>query len=104
MALPMIDDRASHSRQAKAVALKTDEERPELPRVTALAKGALAERIVSIALEHGVKVREDADLTEILAAIDLDCPIPVEAISAVADILAYVYAANRTPPPEHPLP
>ncbi len=100
----MIDDRASPSRHAQAVALKTDDQRSELPRITAMAKGALAERIVSIALAHGVKVRKDANLTEILAAIDLDCPIPIEAIPAVAEILAYVYAANRTAPPEPPLP
>lgn len=98
----MIEDRASPFRQAKAVALKTDDRRPDLPRITATAKGALAERIVSIALAHGVKVREDADLAEILAAIDLDCPIPLEAIPVVAEILAYVYATNRTAPPDSP--
>jgi flagellar biosynthesis protein len=42
----------------------------------------------------GVKVREDADLAELLAKLDIDTPIPSEAIVAVAEILAKVYEAN----------
>ncbi|HUY68475.1 MAG TPA: flagellar protein FhlB, partial [Alphaproteobacteria bacterium] len=42
----------------------------------------------------GVKVREDADLAELLVKLDLDTPIPSEAIIAVAEILAKVYEAN----------
>jgi flagellar biosynthesis protein len=41
-----------------------------------------------------VKVRSDADLAEILAAVDLGTDIPPEAIVAVAEILAHVYRAN----------
>jgi flagellar biosynthesis protein len=41
-----------------------------------------------------VKVREDADLVEILAAVDLDSQVPLEALMAVAEILTYVYIAN----------
>ena len=34
------------------------------------------------------------DLAELLATLDLDTPIPSEAIVAVAEILARVYEAN----------
>ena len=70
------------------------------PTVTASGRGWIAERILEIAFAHGVKVREDADLAEILAAVDLDEEIPVEAFIAVAEILRYVYAANGTQFPE----
>ncbi|MCH7861928.1 MAG: hypothetical protein IH998_09615, partial [Proteobacteria bacterium] len=40
-------------------------------------------------------VREDADLAEILQAMEIDSEIPVAAFAAVAEILAYVYRANR---------
>ena len=70
------------------------------PKVVASGRGWIAERILEIAFAHGVKVREDADLAEILAAVDLDEEIPVEAFIAVAEILRYVYAANGTQPPE----
>jgi len=39
-------------------------------------------------------------LAEMLAAVDIDSEIPVEAFLAVAEILRYVYAANCSKPPE----
>ena len=41
-----------------------------------------------------VRPREDADLVELLAAVDVDSPIPLEAFAAVAEILAYLYQAQ----------
>ena len=43
-------------------------------------------------------MREDADLAEMLSAIDIDSEIPIEAFAAVAEILVYVYRANDTLP------
>lgn len=68
------------------------------PTVLATGRGALAEQILSIAFANGVKVRQDADLVQILAAIDVDSPIPTEAYAAVAEILSYVYRANGQAP------
>ena len=67
-----------------------------IPKVVAAGYGKLAEEIVRLALENGVKVREDKDLAEILATIELDSEIPSEALVAIAEILAYVYKANGT--------
>jgi flagellar biosynthesis protein len=76
------------------------EEQPDAaaPVVTATGHGALAEQILAIAFANGVKVREDADLAQILAAVDVDCPVPTEAFAAVAEILSYVYRANNQAP------
>lgn len=85
------------ARRAAAVALKKygiDER--SLPRITAAGYGKLAEEIVALAFANGVKVREDADLAQMLAAIEIDSDIPSEALVAVAEILAYVYKANGT--------
>jgi flagellar biosynthesis protein len=82
------------ARRQVAVALRHDRGDPSLPRVVASGKGAVAEQILELAFSHGVKVRTDADLAEILAAVDVDSEIPIEAIAAVAEILAYVYRAN----------
>jgi flagellar biosynthesis protein len=63
---------------------------------------ALADRILDLAFASGVAVREDADLAEMLAAIELDCPIPLNCFEAVSEILAYLYrlnAAAGNPPP-----
>ena len=85
---------------AIAVALSHDpDKQDEAPRVTATGRGKLAERILKLAFASGVKVREDADLAEVLAAVEVDSQIPLEAFMAVAEILAYVYKANRMDPP-----
>ncbi len=71
------------------------------PKVVATGKGKVAEQILELAFAHGVKVRTDPDLVQILAAVDVDTVIPAEAFVAVAEILAYVYRANgQVPPPE----
>src|SRR5262245_38106731 len=68
------------------------------PTVVASGRGYPAEQILAIAFANGVKVREDADLAQILAAIDVDCPIPTEAFAAVAEILSYLYRVNGQTP------
>jgi len=71
--------------------------RPHQPRVAATGRGAVAEQILAIAFAEGVPVREDPDLVELLATLELDAEIPVDAIAAVAEILSYIYRANRQP-------
>lgn len=80
----------------KAVAISYDKEAQDVPRVVAAGKGHIAEQILQIAFAKGIKVREDAELVEILSLLEIDSPIPVEAFAAVAEILAYVYQANAT--------
>ena len=82
-----------------AVALRYDPRRAATPRVVASGRGAVAEQILAAAFAAGVRVREDADLVEILAAVEVDSEIPLEALAAVAEILSYVYRANDAAPP-----
>jgi flagellar biosynthesis protein len=88
---------AEENRRLAAVALKRygiDEN--ALPKVIASGYGKLAEEILEIAFRNGVKVREDKDLAQLLAALDQGRFIPPEALMAVAEVLAYVYKANGT--------
>jgi len=64
------------------------------PVITASGRGFVAEQILEIAFANNVKVRTDADLVQVLAAVDVDSEIPTEAVAAVSEILAYVYKAN----------
>ena len=73
-----------------------------LGKIIASGRGKLAEQILALAFSRGVKVREDADLAELLVKLDLDTPIPSEAIIAVAEILAKVYEANGRADPHSP--
>lgn len=101
--MPMTDSTSSPpggsgaftAKRPVAVALRYDQAVDELPVVTASGRGALAEEILQIAFALGVPVRKDADLAEVLAAIEVETPIPVSAFAAVAEILSYVYRANR---------
>lgn len=86
---------------AVALAFRPDKG-DEAPRVVASGKGELAREILDLAFAAGVKVREDADLVEILAAVDVDSPVPLEALMAVAEILTYVYLANGRMDPAVP--
>jgi len=83
-----------HDPRRQAVAIQHDAAKDPAPRITATGFGTTAERIVQLALDHGVKVREDADLAEVLAVLDLDSLVPLDALRTVAEILAHVYRAN----------
>lgn len=65
------------------------------PVVTAKGSGFNAEKILEIAFNEDVKVRQDQALTELLQAYDIDCPIPLEALNAVSIILDRVYRENE---------
>lgn len=67
---------------------------PGAPRVVASGRGAVAEQILQIAFERGVKVRTDSDLAEILAAVEVDSEIPLAALAGVAEILRYLYRTD----------
>lgn len=82
-----------------AVALSYDLGGLDAPLVTAAGRGKIAEQILQIAYENGIKVREDSALAEMLAAVEIDSPIPSEAFMAVAEILAYIYKANNEATP-----
>ncbi len=82
----------------KTIAVAVEEQEGAAPKVSATGRGFAAEQILALAFARGIKVREDADLAQILAAVDVDSEIPTEAFAAVAEILAHVYRANGEQP------
>ena len=83
------------TKDAIAVALAEGALPGMAPTVVAGGRGRLAEQILQIAFANGIKVREDADLAQLLATVDMEEEIPVEAFAAVAEILIYLYRANN---------
>lgn len=75
----------------RAVALRYNEQKDLAPRVVAKGRGWIADKIIEIARQHGVPLREDKILVEALSKLDLYEEIPVELYKAVAEILAFVY-------------
>ncbi len=80
------------NRNRLAVALNY--EKGQAPRVVAMGRGWLGDKIVEIANEHGVPLKEDAALAEALATIEIDSEIPVELYKAVAAVIAFVLRTN----------
>jgi flagellar biosynthesis protein len=84
-----------------AVALRYDGGREPAPVVTAKGRGKVAERILTLARAHGIEVREDADLVQVLEKLEIGSTIPPLAFAAVAEILACLYRRNAELAAEH---
>jgi len=75
-----------------AVALTYD--KPRAPRVVAIGRGWLGDKIIETARAHGVPLKDDAALAEALATVELDTEIPEELYRAVAIVIGYVLRTN----------
>jgi flagellar biosynthesis protein len=88
----------SNAKPAIAVALRHEPGSDAAPQVLASGRGFVAEQILAMAFEKGVKVREDAELAELLEAVEVGAEIPYAAFAAVAEILSYIYRAGQRAP------
>jgi len=84
-----MDDKPTLPRQAVALRYQPGED--EAPRVTAKGRGVVAEKIIELARQHGVPIRQDRNLVQVLSRLDLEQEIPPSVYRAVAEILAFVY-------------
>jgi flagellar biosynthesis protein len=78
----------------KAVALRYKTGDDNAPRVTAKGTGLIAENIIEMARKHGIPIKDDPDLIEVLSRLDLNEEIPPELYVVVAELLAFVYRLN----------
>jgi flagellar biosynthesis protein len=90
----MSDLPARPAHRPAAVALRYRRGADPAPRITASGTGAVAQRILEIAREHDLPLREDPDLVEALALLDLNSMIPAELYEVIAEVLAWAYRAN----------
>lgn len=64
------------------------------PKVAAKGSGFLAEKIIEIARQHGVPVKNDPDLVEVLSKLEIEEEIPPSVYIVVAELLAFAYSIN----------
>ena len=76
------------SERKLAVALKY--EATSAPRVTAIGRGEIAQRIIESAEQNGVPLRDNPALAEALSRVPLDREIPESLYRAVAEVLTYI--------------
>jgi flagellar biosynthesis protein len=82
-------------KRKKVAALKYKANEDAAPKVVAKGSGWLADKILEVARENRIPLKEDRQLVEVLSAIDLNREIPPELYKAVAEILAFVYRMTK---------
>ncbi len=84
-----------------AIALKYDIDSMAAPIVLAKGAGVIAQRIRRLALENGIPIVERKPLAQLLyKEVEINQPIPADAYTAVAEVLAYVYQLQGKKPPQ----
>ncbi|MCX7817069.1 MAG: EscU/YscU/HrcU family type III secretion system export apparatus switch protein [Syntrophales bacterium] len=83
------------SEKLLAAAVAYDAQRDRAPRVVAKGRGFVAEKIIALAREHGIPIKEDPWLVQVLCRLELEEEIPSELYRAIAEILAFVYRLNE---------
>jgi flagellar biosynthesis protein len=86
----------SEAKPTLAVALAY--EKPRAPRVVAVGRGWLGDKIIETAQAHGVPLKNDPALAEALAKIELETEIPEELYRAVAVVIGFVLRTNAKRP------
>ena len=81
--------------EKKAVALRYKKGEDKAPKVIAKGKGKIGERIIQIAKENNIPIKEDPVLVEALSQIEINQEIPPELYKAVAKILVFIYQKTK---------
>lgn len=79
----------------KAAALQYEQGSDAAPKLTAKGQGLIAEKIIALAKENNIPLKEDADLVEILEKLEIDQEIPLEIYAVVAEIFSYLYRTGQ---------
>jgi flagellar biosynthesis protein len=85
-------------RRRRATALRFDPAAGGAPRVVASGAGLIAERILELARDEGIPVREEPALVEALSRLELEQEIPPELYIAVAEVLVWAYGLEGRAP------
>jgi len=90
--------------KASTLAVALTYEAPDAPRVVAVGRGELGQRIIDTAPAHAVPLATNAPLAEALSTVELETEIPEQLYEAMAVIIAFILRASQTPtaPPLRP--
>ena len=79
----------------KAVSLRYKAGKDPAPKVTAKGQGLVAKRIIALAKEHHIPIKEDPDLLQVLSQVEVNQEVPASIYQMVAELLAFVYKVNK---------
>lgn len=87
--------RPAEDGKTQVAALRYDTERENAPRLVARGAGLTAEKILALAADHGIPVRQDPTLVSILGALDVGAEIPPDLYGLIAEVLAWAYRTDQ---------
>ena len=77
--------------QQQVVALRYEAKKDHAPKMVGKGRGYLAEKILELAKQNNIPIRQDKNLLQIISRLDLNQEVPADVYRAVAEILAFVY-------------
>jgi len=82
----------------QAVALRYEPDQDHAPKLVAKGSGFLADKILDLARQYDIPIRQDKNLLQVLSRLDLNAEIPAEVYKAVAEILVFIYRLSSRQP------
>jgi len=83
------------NKNRSAVSLRYNSRIKKAPLVTAKGSGLIAEKIIALAKENNIPIKEDPKLVHLLSQVDLNQEIPASLYKVVAELLSFVYKLNN---------
>ena len=83
------------TKKSKAIALQYEKDKDNAPKVTAKGDGVTAEKIIALAKENNIPIKEDTNLVELLSKVELDKEVPQEMYKAVAEVFSFLYKLTK---------
>lgn len=79
-----------------AAALQYSPDSDAAPRIVAVGKGQIAERIIQKAQENNVPLYQDTNLAQTLSSLSIGDEIPPEIYEVVAEILIFIGCVDES--------
>lgn len=86
-----VENNKEQPRIKKTVALKYNQNTDQAPRIIASGSGSIAEQIIKKARQENIPIKEDKDVVQVLAELNIGDEIPEELYTVIAEILSFFY-------------
>jgi flagellar biosynthesis protein len=90
-----MSDEIKKDERKKAAAIRYDPGKDRAPKLLAKGFGFVAEKLIELARKYDIPIHEDSDLVNALSKLEIKTEIPPELYTAVAQVLAFLYATNK---------
>ena len=79
----------------KATALQYDTNEDSAPKVVAKGEKYLAQKIIEVAKNNNIPIKEDKDMVELLSKLEINQEIPPDMYKAIAEVFSFIYKLSK---------